>query len=91
MHLGCTCGTMWTTFPGGHYGIPARELRARDGVTQGGAFVFTGALGTVRRTNPAALTRHRDGVPARGDGARRGVTEVVVIHNTRIRTVITAD
>ena len=82
---------MSTTIPGGHYGIPARELRARDGVTQGVAFVFTGSLGTVLRTNPATLTRHRNGVPARGHGARRGMTEVVAIHNTRIRTVITAD
>lgn len=82
---------MWTTIPGGHDRIPARELRARDGVTQGVASVFTGALGTVLGANPAALTRHRNGVLARGHRTRRGMTEVVAIHNTRKRTVITAD
>lgn len=83
----CTLWAMRAAIPGGSDRVFTRRGRAWYGITRRLVSDFTRPLGAVLWTDPTALTRDRDGVPAHGDGAGRGSTEVMAVYNAREGTV----
>lgn len=80
---------MGAAIPWGGDGFLARREGAGDGVTHGPVADLTRAVGTVLWANCTALPRGVHRILTGWRGAGRGLTEMVTVYNTGMRTVFT--